>query len=373
MNNTNRQPKILVAMSGGVDSSVCAVIAKETGVEFAGATMKLFGNQLLGLPISSTCCSIDDVDDAKSVCKTLSIPHYTINCKKEFMQSVIEPFYASYKSGQTPNPCIACNRYLKFDTLIYKAKQMGFNMLLTGHYACIEKQKNRYYLKRGKDVHKDQSYVLHTLTQEQLAFLDFPLFKLEKCEVRQIAEKYNLVVARKKESQDICFIPDGNVKNFLTRFESYNKINSLTKSNIRGEIVDKSGNFLGYHNGISGFTIGQRKGLGISVGEPVYVIDINSDTNKIVVGSSQNLIKHQIIAGDFNWIYPPKAFGSRFKCTCKIRYNMKDIKCKCRVVNTNTISVQIDEGVSAPALGQSLVLYDKNYVIGGGYIQEIEV
>lgn len=363
--------KILIAMSGGVDSSVCAAIAKETGVLCAGATMKLFGNELLGMPINSTCCSIDDVDDAKSVCKALSIPHYTINCKKEFMTSVIEPFYASYKSGHTPNPCIACNRYLKFDTLIHKARQMDFDMLLTGHYACIENQGKRYYLKRGKDTNKDQSYVLHTLTQEQLSFLDFPLFSLEKHQVREIAERYNLVVAKKKESQDICFIPDGNVKNFLKRFETYNNLNAGSKNSTCGDVVDINGNVLGHHKGISGFTIGQRKGLGISVGRPMYVVGINSKDNKIVVGNKDSLIKHEIIAGNFNWIYPMKKTGSSFRCTCKIRYNMQDIKCKCRVHSSDIVSVHIEDGVSAPALGQSLVLYDKDYVIGGGYIQEI--
>lgn len=365
--------KILVAMSGGVDSSVCAAIASETDAECAGATMKLFGNELLGAPINSTCCSLEDVDDAKGVCHKLGIPHYTINCKREFMKSVIDPFYESYTCGHTPNPCIACNRYLKFDTLLNKAHQMGFSLVLTGHYACVEKRGGRYFLKRGKDRLKDQSYVLHTLTQDQLSCIDFPLFHLEKSEVRAIAQNFGLSVANKHESQDICFIPDGDVRGFLSRYEAYSGCEKQAKPCFeKGNIVDIDGNVLGRHSGISGYTIGQRKGLGVAVGEPVYVVDIDIDSNQIIIGPRSLLLKHEIICSDFNWIYPRVKLGHSFKCSAKIRYNMKDVVCVARPINDEAVSVAFDEGVSAPAIGQSIVLYDGDYVIGGGYIAEVE-
>lgn len=359
-------------MSGGVDSSVCAAIASEVGVECAGATMKLFGNELLGVPVNSPCCSLEDVDDAKSVCHKLGIVHYTINCKREFMDHVISPFYKSYTSGQTPNPCIACNRYLKFDTLLNKAHQMGFSLVLTGHYACVEKRSGRYYLRHGSDIKKDQSYVLHTLTQDQLKYIDFPLYHLDKRQVRDIAEKFKLPVAQKKESQDICFIPDGDVRSFLRRYEDFNGyMKNPCDSVVMGKIVDVDGKVLGTHIDISGYTIGQRKGLGVAVGEPVYVVDIDISSNTIVVGPRKLLIKDKIIASDFNWIYPPKKLGTKFKCTAKIRYNMKDIPCKVRVLSETSISVKFRDGISAPAKGQSIVLYDGDYVIGGGYIAEV--
>ncbi len=355
-------PKIMIAMSGGVDSAVSALAVANSGFECAGATMKLFDDELLGRPITSSCCSIDDVDDAKDVCHKLGISHYTINCKREFIQHVVDPFVASYMSGSTPNPCIACNRYLKFDTLLRKARGMGFDAIATGHYARIEKHKGRLVLKRGLDQKKDQSYVLHTITKDQLPYVIFPVGSLTKSEVRHLADKVDMVVADKPESQDICFVEDGSISSFISTYTG------VKQSPLKGKILDKRGNLLGTYGESQHFTIGQRKGLGIAAGHPIYVVDIDTEQRTIVVGDRQDLIKECIYASDFNWISIDPKIGDTIRCSAKIRYNMTDVDCLLKVVNEHEVIATFNNGISAPAKGQSIVAYDGDVVLGGGYI-----
>lgn len=369
---------ILIAMSGGVDSGVCAAIAADSGVDCCGATMVLFDNELIGRPIHSSCCSIDDVDDAKSVCHRMGIPHYTLNCKNEFREHVVDPFVASYLAGSTPNPCIACNRYLKFDTLIRKAKTIGYSLIATGHYANIEKTRaikgrmasrslNQYVLKRGLDEKKDQSYVLHTLTQEQMTHVTFPIGTLDKTTTRQIADYFDLVVAEKKESQDICFVENGSVDNFIAHYLKTQGKDAVSKR--KGQFVSTTGEVLGEFEDASAFTIGQRKGLNLAVGHPVYVTEIDMINNVVVIGEKEDLIREEVKAGDFNWISIAPKVGETIQCTAKIRYNMKDVACSAHIDSQCEVTAIFPDGVSAPAKGQSLVLYDGDLVLGGGYIK----
>ena len=357
---------ILVAMSGGVDSGVSALIAKEAcGAGAVGATMKLFDNELLGRPITSTCCSIDDVDDAKEVCHKLGIPHYTLNCKRAFLKHVVDPFVAAYMAGTTPNPCIACNKHLKFDELIRKARTFGADVVATGHYARIENIHGNRVLKRGIDPKKDQSYVLHTLTKDQLEHVIFPIGKLKKSEVRAIASEYDLVVAEKKESQDICFVEDGNVDNFISH---YLKNKNFKREVKKGTFVTKTGERIGEFDSDMSFTIGQRKGLNLALGHPVYVTNIDKINNVVTIGEKADLVKSCVVAGDFNWISITPKVGDKITCTAKIRYNMNDVPALASYDDEGTCSVYFPEGVSAPAKGQSVVLYDGEIVLGGGYI-----
>lgn len=358
--------KIVVAMSGGVDSAVSALIAKEAcGKSAVGATMKLFDDELLGRPIKSTCCSIDDVDDAKEVCHTIGMRHYTLNCKDAFIKHVVDPFVQSYIAGSTPNPCIACNKHLKFDELIRKAKTLDADVIATGHYARIEREFGHLVLKRGLDEKKDQSYVLHTLTKEQLKHVIFPIGALDKHTVRQIAADYDLVVAEKKESQDICFIENGSVDNFIS---NYLKNNNFERVQKKGTFVNKQGEKLGVFDNSASFTIGQRKGLNLALGHPVYVTDIDKENNVVTIGEKEDLIKTRIEAIDFNWISITPKLGDQIKCSAKIRYNMKDVPALASYEEEGICTVCFPEGVSAPAKGQSIVLYDGDIVLGGGYI-----
>ena len=369
-NEPKDQAKVLIAMSGGVDSAtVCAIIAK-SGVECCGGTMKLFDSQLLGRPITSGCCSIEDIDDAKDVCHKLGVNHYTINCKRQFIEHVVDPFVLAYINGTTPNPCIACNRYLKFDTLLKKAEMMGFDCVATGHYARIKRKGSRYQLLRGVDEKKDQSYVLHTLTQDQLARTIFPLGELTKNQVRQLAKDCGLIVAEKSESQDICFVEDGSVDKFIAH---YTKGKVISKQEKTGTIEDVEGNVIGHYDPQSQhFTIGQRKGLGVSLGFPAYVADIDVESSRVVLGGKDDLLKERVQASDFNWISISPKIGSKISCSAKIRYNMKDVRAKVKVEDENRVTVVFRDGVSAPAKGQSIVVYDGDVVLGGGYIESSE-
>lgn len=356
---------ILVAMSGGVDSSVCALICKEASPNAIGATMKLFDSELLGRPIESGCCSLEDVDDAKEVCHKIGMSHYTLNCKEEFTKHVVDPFVAAYLAGTTPNPCIACNKYLKFGVLIKKASWFGADMIATGHYANIEKENGRLVLKRGDDPKKDQSYVLYTLTKDQLNHVVFPIGRLSKHEVREIASLVDMVVAEKKESQDICFVENGSVDNFIAH---YTKNKHVQLPEIKGTFKNEQGETLGFYDARQNFTIGQRKGLNLAMGHPVYVTGIDKENNIVTIGEREDLIKEKIIANDFNWISVSPKNGEEITCTAKIRYNMKDIPCRVKVDGENAATVTFPDGVSAPAKGQSVVCYSDDIVLGGGFI-----
>ena len=366
--NSSTKHKVMVAMSGGVDSSVSAIICALACRSACGATMKLFDTDLLGKEVVSGCCSLDDVDDAKSVCHKIGIEHYTLNCKREFLSCVVDPFVASYISGKTPNPCIACNRYLKFDTLIRKAKAAGFDMVATGHYANVVKKGARLVLTRGLDPKKDQSYVLHTLTQEQLSRIAFPIGALDKKTVREIASYYDLCVAEKSESQDICFIQGESVEDFISRYTRNAKKTSPKFADRSGVFVTREGEKVGEFSDYSHFTIGQRKGLNVALGRPVYVSRIDIENKTITVSGKEDLVQESVCANDFNWISITPKIGDVISCTAKIRYNMADVDCRLKVSGESEVCATFPSGVSAPAAGQSLVAYDGDIVLGGGYI-----
>lgn len=350
--------KALVAMSGGVDSSVAAFFMKEMGFECMGITMKLYDNEDIGINREKTCCSLDDIEDARAVAHRLGMPYYVFNFKDEFEEKVINKFIKTYELGGTPNPCIECNRHLKFEKLMLRMKELGYDYVVTGHYADIEFKDGRYYLKKGVDLSKDQSYVLYSLTQEQLAHTMFPLGKCSKKEIREIAEKQGFINARKRDSQDICFVPDGDYAKFI---EQYNG-----KTYPKGKFVDKTGKVLGEHNGLIRYTIGQRKGLGLAAGYPVYVCSKDIETNTVVVGSNEDLMTKQLKANDFNWIAPKPE--DKLKCSAKTRYNMKEQPCTVWVNQNDDVVVEFDHPVRAVTPGQAVVLYDGDYVLGGGTI-----
>lgn len=349
--------KALIAMSGGVDSSVAAFFMKQNGYECIGTTMKLYDNDDIGIQRDKTCCSLDDINDARSVAQKLGMPYYVLNFKGEFESKVIDKFIKTYEQGGTPNPCIDCNRYLKFEKLMHKMKELQLDYVVTGHYADIEQKDGRYYLKKGKDLSKDQSYVLYSLTQDQLAHTIFPLGKYSKDEIRAVAEQNGFINAHKKDSMDICFVPDGDYAKFIE--------NHCNKTYPKGDFVDKDGNVLGKHNGIIRYTIGQRKGLGLSVGHPVYVCDKDIDKNLVVIGGNEDLMTKRLVANDFNWIAPMPA--NKIHCAAKTRYNMVEKPCTAWCEGDNVI-VEFDDEVRAVTSGQAVVLYDGEYVLGGGTI-----
>ena len=349
--------KAIIAMSGGVDSSVAAYFMKEKGFECIGATMKLYDNEDIGISREKTCCSLDDIDDARAVARRLGMPYYVFNFSYEFEKKVIDKFITTYENGGTPNPCIDCNRYLKFEKLLQRMKELKYDYVVTGHYADIELVKGRYMLKKGRDESKDQSYVLYSLTQEQLAHTLFPLGRYSKDEIRKIAEREGFVNAKKRDSQDICFVPDGDYAAFIER-------RTGTKYS-KGNFVDAHGNVLGQHSGIIHYTIGQRKGLGLAVGHPVYVCRKDLDRNEVVIGSNDDLMCSKLSAKDFNWI-AEKPEG-KIECKAKTRYNMREVPCSA-YCECDRVIVEFPEPVRAVTSGQAVVLYDGDYVLGGGTI-----
>ena len=288
--------KAMIAMSGGVDSSVSALLMLEAGYTCIGVTMQLFHNEDAGIPREKSCCSLDDVMDAKLVSSKLGILHYVFNFSEKFKDTVMKRFAQSYENGATPNPCIDCNRFLKFDAMVQRMHEMNFDYVVTGHYARVEfdSDSERYLLKKGIDETKDQSYVLYSLTQEQLKHIRFPLGTYHKSEIREIAQKHGFVNAHKKDSQDICFVPDGDYAGFLERFTG--------KTYPEGDFLDTSGNILGQHKGIIHYTVGQRKGLGISAKYPLYVQELRTDTNQVILGKNEELFSDSLTASDVNLI-----------------------------------------------------------------------
>ncbi len=349
--------KAIIAMSGGVDSSVAAYLMKQKGFECIGATMKLYDNGDIVSVSEKSCCTADDIADAGNVAAKLGMPFYVFNFKDDFREKVIEKFIQVYENGGTPNPCIDCNRYLKFEKLISRMYELNYDYVVTGHYASVEENNGRFYLKKGRDLRKDQSYVLYSLTQEQLSHVIFPLGDYSKSEIRAIAEREGFINADKKESQDICFVPDGDYTAFIKKYSG--------KDYTSGSFILKDGTVIGTHSGLIRYTIGQRKGLGIAAGHPLYVIDKNLSDNTVVLGLEKDLMSSELTAVDFNWIY--KMPEGSIKCKAKTRYNMKEIDCIAYRENDKVI-VKFDTPVRAVTSGQAVVLYDGDYVIGGGTI-----
>lgn len=354
--------KALIAMSGGVDSSVAAFLIKQQGFECTGTTMKLYSNEDLSVQDSNTCCSLEDVEDARSVCNKLGIPYYVFNFRDSFNKQVVERFISAYENGTTPNPCIDCNRYIKFDRLMHRMKELDMDYIVTGHYARVEynEEHNRYVLKKAVDETKDQSYVLYSLTQEQLSHTLFPLGSMTKNEARKIAENNGFINAHKHDSQDICFVPDGKYAEFI---ESY-----TGKSYPNGDFVDLEGNVLGEHKGIIRYTIGQRKGLGLALPAPMYVCKKDLKNNKVVLCSNDELFSKELYATDINLITTDK-ITEPMKVKARVRYNQKEQSATVTQVDDDRLHIIFDQPQRAIAKGQAVVLYDGDTVVGGGTIE----
>lgn len=354
--------RVLVAMSGGVDSSVTAWLLREQGYDCIGVTMKLYDNDMAGLAKGHTCCALDDVEDAKSVARRLKIPHYTFNFTADFEDGVIRPFAEAYLRGETPNPCIACNRHLKFDRLLRRARELECDYIATGHYARIDVADGRCRMRKAVDSSRDQSYVLYMLTQDQLAHTLFPLGGLTKTEVRRLAEEQGFVNARKHDSQDICFIPEGDYMAFLERYTG--------REFPPGELVDEEGNRLGQCRNAAAYTIGQRRGLGLAAGRRRYVCGKSMADNTVTVGPERALFAKAVTAEDWNWIVPPPA--KPFHAAARVRYHQAETPVFVIPYPDGTVRLEFRGLQRAPAPGQAAVLYDGDVVLGGGTINRAE-
>lgn len=352
--------KVMIGMSGGVDSSVAAFLLQKESLEVIGATMKLYNNEDIDFVSEKTCCSLDDVLDAKSVCARLGIRHYTLNMTDDFKKEVIERFISAYQNGFTPNPCIDCNRYMKFSKMLHKAQELDIDYVATGHYARIEKQGDRYILKKAVDLSKDQSYVLYSLTQEQLKVTKFSLGNYTKQQVREIAEENGFVNARKHESQDICFVPDGDYSKFIEYYTG--------KTYPCGDFVDMNGKRLGEHKGIIRYTIGQRRGLGLALPASMYVVEKDVDNNKVILGFNDDLFKKEVNVKNISFTACDGLDKPERLCA-KIRYNQKEQPATVTQTDENHFKIVFDEPQRAITKGQAAVLYDGDTVVGGGTIE----
>ena len=347
--------KVLLGMSGGVDSSVSAILLKEKGYEVIGATMKLW----TGDTKKNKEKNEKTIEDAKKVCNKLGIKHYVFDAQKEFKKCVIDNFITQYQNAETPNPCIECNKYIKYGYFYEKAKELDCEYIATGHYAKIEysKKYKQYVLKKAKETKKDQSYFLYTIPKEILGNIIFPLQNYtSKEEIRIIAEKNKLEIAEKKDSQEICFIPDNCYQKFLEKH--------IEKKDKKGKIILKTGEILGEHEGLINYTIGQRKGIGISYKEPLYIIELRKETNEVVVGTEKELYANKLNANQINWQVTPKE-NEIIKCFAKIRYRAKEAKAKV-IKKEDKVLVEFEEPQRAITKGQSIVFYDEDGIILGG-------
>lgn len=351
--------KALIAMSGGVDSSLAAKLTADQGFECIGCTMKLYTNTDACVENSRTCCSLDDAEDARSVAYKLGMPFYVFNFTDSFRETVINRFIKAYQNGITPNPCIDCNRYMKFDKLYERAKTLGCDCIVTGHYARITKQNGRLLLKKAIDQTKDQSYVLYSMTQEQLAHTLFPLGGMKKAEVRQLARQSGFVTADKPDSQDICFVPGGDYAAVIQAHTG--------ETPKCGNFIDASGNVLGKNKGVIHYTIGQRHGLGISADEPLYVCKICPESGDVVLGKNADLFSKRAVVRDFNWISGNIPEGE-FRCKAKIRYRQPEQPATVSPQKDGSVIITFDEAQRAVTPGQAAVLYDGDIVLGGGTI-----
>ena len=352
---------VFVAMSGGVDSSVAALLLQQAGHKISGVNLRMFHNEDLGQSPGKTCCSLADAEDAGLVARRLGAPFYVFDVSQVFRSTVIRDFIEEYQNGRTPNPCAVCNQTVKFGALLDRVRVLGADYLATGHYARVEQDAatGRYLLKRGLDRSKDQSYFLYMLTQEQLAHTLFPLGSLEKTQVRQLAEAHGLVNAHKHDSQDICFVPDGDYAAFIER--------TVGTPSLPGNFVDQKGQVLGHHRGIIRYTHGQHKGLGLSTSEPLYVLEKAAVSNTIRLGPDSDLWSQTLTAEQFNWVSIPEP-TEPIAVTVKTRYSQREAAAIARSLPGGRCQVTFEEPQRAITPGQAVVLYQEEIVVGGGTI-----
>lgn len=352
----------LIAMSGGVDSSVAAALMKQRGYDCIGVTMKLRSNE--DSPCTEkSCCTADDAEDARNVAYSMGMKFYVFNFTQEFEHEVIDRFVSAYEQGLTPNPCIDCNRYMKFELLYQRGRALGCDLIVTGHYARTEYDENlgRWVLKKAKNLPKDQSYVLYSMSQEQLAHTIFPLGDFSsKEEVRALAEKLGLLNAHKHDSQDICFVPDGDYAGFITR--------RTGKAYPHGDFLDVEGNVIGEHSGLIRYTIGQRKGLGVGFGERMYVCGKDVERNTVTLSREEGLYSNRLTARDFNWITFAEPPSSPVEVTAKTRYNGREAPAVVWAESSGLVHVEFMQPQRAVTAGQAVVLYSGDTVVGGGTI-----
>ncbi|MBT9155651.1 MAG: tRNA-specific 2-thiouridylase MnmA [Firmicutes bacterium] len=348
--------RVLVGMSGGVDSAVAAYLLQQAGHEVIGATMRLWVAQDELEPVTGGCCALTAVEDARQVAMKLGIPHYVLNYREVFRACVVEPFISEYQAGQTPNPCIACNSRVRFTHFLQQARSLGCDFIATGHYAQIERQSGGLRLKKAVDRRKDQTYMLFRMTEAELSSTLFPLGGLEKSEVRRIASRLNLSVANKPDSQEICFVPDNDYRSFLRH---------AGVRDAPGSIIDESGSILGTHTGIFNYTVGQRKGLGLTSPAPLYVLTLDAEKNHVVVGESDRLMRREVVIADLHFLEVPSPATTLMG---KVRYSAQDTPCTLAVIGAAQAVIRFVEPVRGPTPGQSLVLYCGDYVVGGGRI-----
>ena len=354
--------KVVVGLSGGVDSSVAAWLLKEQGYDVIGVTMQIWQDEENEVQEENGgCCGLSAVDDARRVASSIGIPYYVMNFKQEFQKNVIDYFTKEYLNGRTPNPCIACNRYVKWEALLQRSLSIGADYIATGHYARIDKLPNgRYAIRRSATLAKDQTYALYNLTQEQLEHTLMPVGNYSKDQIREMAEKIGLQVANKPDSQDICFVPDGD-------YATYIEENTAAGSIRPGNFVTSDGTIVGQHKGIIHYTVGQRKGLGLSLGHPAFVLEIRPETNEVVVGTNEESMSRYVRANHVNFMSVADIDGKK-RALGKIRYNHKGAWCTVERTGEDEILCTFDEPVRAITPGQALVLYDGEYVLGGGTI-----
>ena len=354
----DKRTRVVCGMSGGVDSSATVALLLEQGYDVVGITLKLWPQDCVNRA-EDKCCGPQAVTDARAVCHKLGVPYYLIDEAAEFQKHVIQYFADEYKAGRTPNPCVMCNQNLKFGRLIERADQLGAQYIATGHFARLEQQNGRVLLKRGRDLKKDQSYFLFSLRQDQLSRTLFPLGERTKSDTREVARHCHLKTADKAESMEICFVPDNDYGKFL-------ELANLAQKH-RGEIVDEQGRVLGHHDGIEFYTIGQRRGLGISSAKPIYVVDLEPENNRVIVGDGSTLLREEFFAERCNWIpfdHPPE----RFEATVKIRYNHPGTVATVTPLPQGRVQVKLQAPQRAITPGQAAVFYQDDLVVGGGWI-----